>query len=383
MAPSAVEVQTTTAVPELANLKLQVSSGVGAYKEAGAKFDPEAEAGLKGHKPAKYPHYLPTWDRNQKYPPLEPFEHYEHGKDADPTFPNLFPKDSANPPSVTHLTPTIGSEVRGVQLSALSDAGKDELARFVAERKVVAFRDQDFADLPIEKALEFGSYFGRHHIHPTSGSPAGFPEIHLVHRGAGDDTIDRYFANRTSSVAWHSDVSYERQPPGTTFLYVLEKPSTGGDTIFVDAVEAYRRLSPAFRERLHGLRATHSAVEQANASLARGGIVRREPVINEHPIVRTHPATGEKALYVNPQFTREIVGLKKEESDALLKFLYDHLSFGADFQARIKWEERTVVVWDNRVTQHSALIDWRDGQRRHLARITPQAERPFETPFEG
>lgn len=102
-------------------------------------------------------------------------------------------------------------------------------------------------------------------------------------------------------MAWHSDVSYERQPPGTTFLYVLEKPAAGGDTLFVDAAEAYRRLSPAFRQRLHGLRATHSAVEQAAASLARGGVVRRDPVVSEHPVVRTHPATGEKALYVNPQ----------------------------------------------------------------------------------
>lgn len=79
--------------------------------------------------------------------------------------------------------------------------------------------------------------------------------------------------------------------------------------------------------------------------------------------------------------TREIVGMKKEESDMLLKFLYDHLAYGADFQARVKWEEGTVVVWDNRVTQHSALVDWKNGQRRHLARITPQAERPYETPF--
>jgi sulfonate dioxygenase len=141
----------------------------------------------------------------------------------------------------------------------------------------------------------------RHHIHPTSGAPAGFPEIHLVHRGAGDTGINRFYENRTSSVAWHSDVSYEAQPPGTTFLYIFDKPTTGGDTLFVDAAEAYRRLSAPFRQRLHGLRATHSAVEQAANSLARGGIVRREPVINEHPIVRTHPVTGEKALYVNPQ----------------------------------------------------------------------------------
>lgn len=188
-----------------------------------------------------------------------------------------------------------------MQLSTLSNAGKDQLARLVAERKVVAFRGQDFADLPIEKALEYGSYFGRHHIHPTSGSPEGHPEIHLVHRGAGDKGAEEFFQKRTSSVAWHSDVSYEQQPPGTTFLYILDKPETGGDTLFVDAVEAYNRLSPLFQQRLHGLKATHSGIEQVNASAARGGVKRREPVVNEHPIVRTHPITGEKALYVNPQ----------------------------------------------------------------------------------
>lgn len=188
-----------------------------------------------------------------------------------------------------------------MQLSKLSDAGKDQLARYVAQRKVVAFRGQDFADLPIKDALEYGEYFGRHHIHPTSGSPEGYPEVHLVHRAAGDRTFENFFETRTSSVAWHSDVSYEQQPPGTTFLYILDKPETGGDTLFVDAVEAYNRLSPLFKERLHGLQAVHSGIEQVNAAKARGGLVRREPVYNVHPIVRTHPATGEKALYVNPQ----------------------------------------------------------------------------------
>jgi len=80
--------------------------------------------------------------------------------------------------------------------------------------------------------------------------------------------------------------------------------------------------------------------------------------------------------------TRRIVQYKKEESDNLLRFLYDHIAKGGDFQVRVKWAPRTVVVWDNRVTAHSAILDWEDGQRRHLARITPQAERPFETPYE-
>jgi sulfonate dioxygenase len=373
MAPSAVETTATKAKAAPA-----YSIHLGPYKEIDTtRVDKETEEGKSGHAAAKYQNYLPTWDPKEQYPPLEPFEHYEHGKDADKSFPNLLPEAA----SVTHLTPTIGTEVRGIQLSSLTDAGKDELALFVAQRKVVAFRGQDFADLSIPDALKYGGYFGRHHIHPTSGAPKGHPEIHLVHRGAGEKGAEAFFKARTSSVAWHSDVSYEQQPPGTTFLYILDKPETGGDTLFVDAAEAYNRLSPLFQERLHGLKATHSGIEQVNAAKARGSINRRDPVVNDHPIIRTHPATGEKAIYVNPQFTREIVGLKREESDALLKFLYDHLAYGADFQARVKWEEGTVVVWDNRVTQHSALVDWKDAQRRHLARITPQAERPFETSF--
>ena len=146
---------------------------------------------------------------------------------------------------------------------------------------------------------------------------------------------------------------------------------------------AYRRLSPEFQKRLHGLKAVHSGHEQVQAAVARGSVYRREPISTIHPVVRTHPATGEKALYVNPQFTRRIVGFKKEESEYLLKFLFDHIALSADIQVRMKWEDRTVVVWDNRVAAHTAIIDWEDGQRRHLARLTPQAERPFETPFDS
>jgi sulfonate dioxygenase len=309
-----------------------------------------------------------------RYPPLKPFEHIDHGKDADPKFPNLLPEGS----QIENITSSIGAEVWGTQLSTLSDAGKDELALLVAQKKVVAFRDQDFASLPIEKALDFGRYFGRLHIHPASGAPAGYPEVHLVHRGADDQTARAFFDNRTNSIAWHSDVTYEQQPPGTTFLYALDVPTAGGDTLFVNQAKAYERLSPAFRERLLGLKAVHSGYEQAESALAKGGVVRREPVSSIHPVIRTHPVTGEKAIYVNPQFTRYIIGFKQEESQYLLKFLYDHIALSQDLQCRVKWAPGTVVVWDNRVTAHSAQIDWENGERRHIARITPQAEQPVE-----
>jgi sulfonate dioxygenase len=55
--------------------------------------------------------------------------------------------------------------------------------------------------------------------------------------------------------------------------------------------------------------------------------------------------TKEKALYINQGFTRRIVGFKQEESDALLRFLFDHIAKGADFQIRARYEPGTVVVW--------------------------------------
>ncbi|KAL8799517.1 MAG: hypothetical protein Q9182_005826 [Xanthomendoza sp. 2 TL-2023] len=373
MAPSAIAVTPPTA---------EVGRTFGNYKEqaAGAraynkKLEEEGDA---HHAKANYLNYLPGWDPDEKHAPLEPFEHTEHGLDADGTFPELLGSSVAR----EDLTPSIGTILSGIQLSKLSNAGKDQLALLTAQRKVLVFRDQDFASLPIAEALKYGEYFGRHHVHPTSGAPKGHPEVHVVHRGVDDRSGELLLQERTSTVAWHSDVTYEKQPPGTTFLYILDVPSTGGDTLFVNQAEAYRRLSPGFQQRLHGLQALHSGIEQAESARARDSIVRREPVTSVHPLVRTHPATGEKALFVNPQFTRYIIGYKKEESDALLKFLYDHIGFGSDFQARVKWTTRTVVVWDNRVTGHSATLDF-SGQRRHLARITPQAEVPYETPFEA
>jgi sulfonate dioxygenase len=341
----------------------------------------------------RFPDYAPTYNPAQKYAPLEVYDFKDPGLLADENLVNLFPKGLPQEEadqrasvgdqlikfgySVKEISPKFGSEVRGVQLSQLSDEGKNDLARFVAERGVVVFRDQDLRELPIEQALKIASYFGRHHIHPTSGSPKDFPEVHLVYV---DKKNQRVFRNqdRVSSVSWHSDVTYEKQPPGTTFLGILELPVSGGDTAFTNTEEVYNRLSPEFRKRLEGLKAVHSAEEQAEFSRQRGGVVRREPVKTAHPIVRQHPVTKRKSLFVNPQFTRYVEGYKKEESENLLNFLYSLIGNAHEAQIRAKWEDGTVVVWDNRRTVHSALGDWDGEQKRHLFRFTPQADVPTE-----
>ncbi|KAI0706213.1 alpha-ketoglutarate catabolism dioxygenase [Cytidiella melzeri] len=322
-----------------------------------------------------YPAYVPHFDASEKFPPTPIREFTDPGLRADPKKPNLL-KDGV---AVKNISPYLGAVVEGVQVSQLSKEGLDELALFVAEKKVVAFRDQDFKDLSPERQIEIARHFGPIQVHPTSGNAKGYPEFHVVYRDADHQRFREYRGgNRASKTSWHSDVSYELQPPGTTLFWILEQPENGGgDTLFLSQVEAYNRLSPEFQKRLEGLRALHSAVYQAEFSRKAGGPVRREPVETEHPVVRVHPVTGEKALYVNPGFTRHIVGFKEEESEYLLKFLFDHISKGADYQIRATYEPGTLVVWDNRVTAHSGTGDYPLEQRRHAVRLTPQAEVPI------
>ncbi|CAH6719236.1 alpha-ketoglutarate-dependent sulfonate dioxygenase [[Candida] jaroonii] len=329
----------------------------------------------KNRDASHWPDYLPTWNPNEKYEPLKFFKHQDPGARADPSLSNLFPPNGENY-EVKRITPKLGSEVTGVQLSELDDKGKDELSLFVAQRGVVVFRDQDFASKGPEFAVNYGKHFGRLHIHPTSGSPKDHPELHITYRRPDPGEFERVFSQSTHAVGWHTDVSYELQPPGTTFFSVLEGPDAGGDTIFADVVEAYKRLSPEFQKRLDGLHVLHTSEDQASNSRGQGGIERRKPVSNIHPLIRVHPATKEKFIYLNRAFSRRIVELKQQESEFLMEFLYKHIETAHDLQLRANWKPKSVVVWDNRVVQHSAIIDWDEPVSRHAFRITPQAERP-------
>jgi sulfonate dioxygenase len=105
---------------------------------------------------------LPVHDETTTFPPTEPFEFHDRGLDADKAKPNLLNHPGI---SLTRLTPRIGTEISGAQLSELSDAQKNELALLVAERGVVVFRGQDFKDIGPQRQKEFAQYFGRLHVH--------------------------------------------------------------------------------------------------------------------------------------------------------------------------------------------------------------------------
>ncbi|GME79543.1 unnamed protein product [Ambrosiozyma monospora] len=191
----------------------------------------------------------------------------------------------------------------------------------------------------------------------------------------GEKESEKIFANKLNNIVFHSDVSYELQPPAVTLLAMLQT-DVGGDTQFIDLTTAYERLSPQFKQLIDGLQVVHSSLEQAAASTSNGNQQRKPPVVSIHPLVRYHPVLGTKSLFFNRGFVRRIVGLKQEESDNILTFIKNHIESCLDAHIRANWDERTVVLWDNRRLVHSATFDWDNSSLRHAFRVTPLGERP-------
>lgn len=296
--------------------------------------------------PCKYSAYLPTWDP-VFFPPLPEFPFTDPALRADPQ--KRFLLDQ---PGVTTapISPKMGTEVHGLQLSALTPQQLDDLALLVSERKCVVFRDQDFADTGPARQQSFADHFGKANYQPASGSIPDYPGFHIIYRDGNQSEIDRYFSQKSSASIWHHDVSYERQPPGYVVLCMLQCPDVGGDTVVASMTEAYKRLSPGFRGMLDTLKATHSSERLCAFAKSNGALCRKDAVKTLHPLVRVHPVTGEKSLFVNEEWITGIQGWKQSETEWLIKYLMDHISRGHDFQVRLTWKPRSVVVFDNRST---------------------------------
>lgn len=188
-------------------------------------------------------------------------------------------------------------------------------------------------------------------------------------------------ARRANSDRWHNDVTYLATPPFAGVLYAEEIPELGGDTLWANMYLAYESLSDPVKRLVSDLRAVHSFAKnftpQRFAALGmedrRDAMYQRHPPVS-HPVARTNPATGRKALFVNQDFTSHVEGVTARESDALLRFLFDHMA-QPEFQVRWRWQPRTVAMWDNRWTQHCALADYYPARRR-MRRATVLGERP-------
>src|SRR5439155_17878393 len=228
---------------------------------------------------------------------------------------------------VEKLTPIIGAEISGVDLaSSLSNRTMDEIHRALAENLVIFFRDQHITP---DQHLAFGRLFGELHVHPAAPHAPGHPELMIIHADKSSP--------RANGEGWHSDVSCDEEPPMGSILYIKTCPPKGGDTLFANMYAAYEALSDRMKQYLDGLTALHDGEDAYRGTYANLGVADKASYPRaEHPVVRTHPVTGRKALFVNRGFTRFIVGVPRDESAGILRYLYEHLE-NPLFQCRFRW----------------------------------------------
>jgi taurine dioxygenase len=267
---------------------------------------------------------------------------------------------------VRKLTPTIGAEIFGVDLSReLGNQQFQEIHDALMANLVIFFREQK---LTPDQHKAFGRRFGRLHIHPAAPGPLeGHPEILVI------KATEK--SKRVAGEEWHSDVSCEAEPPMGSVLYMHQVPENGGgDTLFASMYAAYEALSAPIQRLVEGLTAVH---EGEHVFRGRYGIndAGKEFPRAEHPVVRTHPVTGRKGLFVNRGFTTHIVQLKRAESRALLEMLYRHIET-PEFHCRFKWRPGSIAFWDNRCAQHHAMWDYYP-LSRYGHRVTICGDKPF------
>jgi taurine dioxygenase len=268
-----------------------------------------------------------------------------------------------------------GAEVTGLDLARpLPAETLAEVKAAWAAHAVLAFPGQPLTLDQLEAfTLEIGPFGADPFIKPMPGRPNV-----LELRREPDETATNFGAG------WHSDWSFQPAPPSATILRAETVPPVGGDTLFCDAARAYAALSPTMQAMLAPLQAVHSAARPYGTKgvFARETAARTMQIISSpeaekterHPLVRTHPVTGKKALYVSPVYTVGIEGLAEPEAEAILGFLFKHLTQDA-FIYRHRWQAGMVLMWDNRSTMHFAEGGY-DGHLRVMHRTTVAGEVP-------
>ncbi|KAG9659590.1 TauD-domain-containing protein, partial [Aureobasidium melanogenum] len=322
------------------------------------------------HENYPYDHLLPTFP-DVKWDPLTEVPYSDKGLLGSPNFSSLL----ATATSIRDYNPKIGTEVSGIDLANLTDAQKNDIARLIATRGVVFFRNQKNFD--IGKQRELGAYFGTLHKHATTSVPKqqGLEDVHVVFADGARGARNHIFS---PSFLWHSDVTYELQPPSYTSLKLLSGPPSGGGgtTLWSSQYAAYDALSPAMQTYLSSLSALHSADMQAADSIRGNRPVRRDPVTTVHPLIRVNPVTGWKSIFFNPGFVTKIVGVPKLESDHIISYLNELIATTNEIHVSFEWGKDDVAFWDNRICNHSATYGFAP-HRRHAVRVATQAEIPY------
>ena len=263
------------------------------------------------------------------------------------------------------ISGALGAEILGVDCAAgVDDEMFGRIRGAFLEHGVIVIRDQD---LTPEQHLATARRFGEVNVNRFFAPVDGHPEVAEVRKEAHQE---KNIGNK-----WHTDHSYDDAPALGSMIYAIEVPPAGGDTLFANMSLAYETLSDGMKDMLSKLEAVHSSRHVFGPGVKSSPDVadryrNAEQAVQDavHPVVIRHPDTGRKVLYVNPTFTVRFDGWTEEESKPLLDYLYAHAA-KPDFSCRVRWENGSLGLWDNRATWHLALNDYH-GHRRLMHRVT-------------
>jgi taurine dioxygenase len=270
------------------------------------------------------------------------------------------------------LSPALGAEIRGVDLSQpLDDAAFEILRNYWHEHCVLCIPDQVLGELDqVRFAERFGELAATLHEYESG---KGHPAIMYV---TNEQKDGKYVgALPDGEMYFHSDMCYLERPSMATLLYAMVIPAEGGNTLFANTYQAYDALPEQTRQRIDGLKAVNTYDPGNSDYAAMRTRIQASPTARSYaqPMVCIHPATGKKALYVNRLMTEYIVGMPREESNALLESLFDHQE-QPQFIYEHRWTPGELVIWDNRCTLHARRYFSAD-QLRKLRRVTVKGEK--------
>ncbi|RDI99690.1 taurine dioxygenase [Dyella solisilvae] len=259
------------------------------------------------------------------------------------------------------LTCHIGAELSDVNLAdAVHDDGLfAEIKAALLKHRVLFLRDQDISR---QDHVAFARRFGELEDHPVAPSHPDAPGLVQIYK-TPDTPNDRY------ENAWHTDATWREHPPMGCVLRCVECPPVGGDTMWANMAMAYEMLPDHVKSQIANLRARHSLEASFGAAMPieRRLALKAQYPDAEHPVVRTHPETGEKILFVNA-FTTHFTNFHTKDNvrfgqdanpdaGSLLSYLIRQAHI-PEYQVRWRWSKNSIAIWDNRSTQHYAVMDY-------------------------
>jgi len=266
---------------------------------------------------------------------------------------------------IERLTPHIGAIIHGVNLAKCSDAEFEMVYQAWYQNGVIFLPDQKMTP---EEHLNIASRFGElAPVHPFFPNVEEAPQVSVIETVRGKAPLESF---------WHTDLTWQTRPSKASLLHAQHLPEVGGDTLWCSMRAVFNALSEEDKINVRQLKTMHSLhafenikTDDVNADWHKDVIktaAANPPV--EHPMVTKLPETDEEILFINEQFTRFVISLNDTESRELLDRLFA-LARQAEYQVRFKWQPNTLAIWDNRSTQHYAVIDYGDEPRK-LHRVT-------------